>query len=101
MDARARRTGITAERVIEELARIAFADIRLLADWGPAGAAVKPGSAIADEAAAAIASLREIDTEDGKRVALATFDKKKALDTLAGILGLGVAARRRRAAQPA
>jgi phage terminase small subunit len=34
MDARARRTGITADRVVEELAAIAFADMRRILDWG-------------------------------------------------------------------
>src|SRR5258708_15842243 len=37
MEERERRTQVTADRIVTELARIAFADIRSFADLGPAG----------------------------------------------------------------
>lgn len=45
MDARAVRTGIAADRVLDEYAAIAFANMRDFADWGPPGRAVRCGEA--------------------------------------------------------
>ncbi|MDE2166533.1 MAG: terminase small subunit [Alphaproteobacteria bacterium] len=91
MAERSRRTGITPERVLEELARIAFLDWRLLAEWGPDDVAVTESSTLSADAAAAVA---RVSTDDGweDRVAVATHDKRRALDTLSRILGLSVGA---------
>ncbi|HVA13451.1 MAG TPA: terminase small subunit, partial [Stellaceae bacterium] len=86
MAARARRTGITRERVLAEYARIAFADLRQLADWGPHGAAIADAAALSDEAAAAIALIDEATDGDGATLHLKTFDKLKALEALARLL---------------
>lgn len=86
MAARAERTGITRQRVLEEYARIAFADLRGLADWGPAGAALIDAAALTDKAAAAIASVGE-KTEGGEtNLRLKTFNKMKALEALARLI---------------
>ena len=87
MAARSRRTGITPERVLEELARIAFVDWRRLAAWGPGGVSVSDSNALSPAETAAVA---RVSTDDGweNRVAIATHDKRRALDTLARILGL-------------
>lgn len=89
MAARSRRTGITPERVLEELARIAFVDWRKLAAWGPDGVAVVDSNTLSPAETAAIA---RVSTDDGweNRVDIATHDKRRALDTLARILGLPV-----------
>lgn len=55
MAARARRTNVTADRVLEEFARIAFADLRRVSDWGPGGFRLKPSARLADADAAAVA----------------------------------------------
>ena len=91
MAARVQRTGITPERVIEEYARIAFADMRAVADWGPDGLALKPAADLSDEAAAIIAYIAEIVGPDGLQLQWKTFDKRRALESLARILGLNVA----------
>jgi phage terminase small subunit len=92
MAARAERTGITAERVIEEYARIAFADMRLLADWGPDGMELKPSVELSDEAAAIIALIAEVMGPEGPQLQVKTFDKRRALESLARILGVNVTA---------
>ena len=87
MAARARRTGITRERVLEEYARIAFADMRELADWGPRRGAIMDAGLLSDEAAAAIAMVRESQrTADAGKLRIKTFDKMKALEALARLL---------------
>lgn len=87
---RSRRTGITPERVIEELARIACVDWRRLAAWGPQGAAVADSRRLSSAETAAIAAVETQSGSDGPRVIVTTHDRKMALDTLARILGLRI-----------
>lgn len=84
---RSRRTGITPERVMEELARIAFADMRSFVAWGPNGAVVAESAGLSPVDTAAIASVRTIRRR-GNRVAVRLHDKQRALETLARIVGL-------------
>jgi phage terminase small subunit len=86
MAARAERTGITCERVLEEFARIAFADMRDLAEWGPQGAVVLDADALSDDALAAIALIAEVSGDGDSELHLERFDKLKALEALARIL---------------
>lgn len=91
MDERAARTGVTAERVLQELARIAFFDLRNA--FNPDGT-LKPINEMDDETAAAMASLDVTELLDGdgmptgrlKRIRFA--DKIGALTLLARHLGM-------------
>ena len=89
--ARSERTGITAERVLSELARVAFLDPRKL--FNPDGT-MKPLHELDDDTAAAIAGieLSEIRDEDGRPIGvlkkIKIADKLVALDKLARNLGL-------------
>src|SRR5262245_41685739 len=67
MAARSKRTQITADRVLREYARIAFADIRNFTSAGAAGATnLKSVAALSDDDAAAVAELT--GAGDGERV---------------------------------
>ncbi|HEV2263750.1 MAG TPA: terminase small subunit [Stellaceae bacterium] len=59
MAERARRTGITPERVLEELARIAFVDWRKLAAWEPDGVSVTDSRALSPAETTAVARVLE------------------------------------------
>ncbi|MDI4655549.1 terminase small subunit [Xanthobacter autotrophicus] len=91
MDERAARTGITAERVLQELARIAFLDIRKAFN---ADGSMKPLDQIDDETAAAIAGLEVAETfnDDGEHTGsvrkIKLSDKIGALTLLARHLGM-------------
>jgi phage terminase small subunit len=82
--ARERRTLVTADRVLEEYARIAFADIRNYADWDGAGVTLRPPEELSDDDAAAIAAI----TPGAGGARLRLHDKKAALAALARHLGL-------------
>jgi len=86
MAARAKRTGITRERVLAEYARIAFADMRALAEWGPQGAVLLDADALSDDALAAIALVAEVAGDGDGQIRLERFDKLKALEALARLL---------------
>lgn len=88
---------VTRERVINELAKIAFSDIRSVVKWGRVKIQAYdgipeavydidliPSDEISEDAAAAVAEVRK--TRDGLSVKM--LDKKGALDSLGKHLGL-------------
>ena len=84
---RSERVGVTADRVVKELASIAFADLRDTMTWGVRGAKMKRSTNLSPEAAAAVA---EVVVTNGRvtthRVKL--HDKGRALEMLARHLGM-------------
>jgi len=81
---RSARTGITADRVVQEIARVAFSSLRDVMAWGPTGASVLPDDKITPDAAAAIAEITE--TNAGIKIKL--HNKVAALEQLAKHVGL-------------
>ena len=81
---RAARLGITPERVLREYARIAFADLKEIIDWGPNGIIVKESGGLTEGVTAAISEITARGAE--RRVKL--YDKKAALDAIARHLGM-------------
>jgi phage terminase small subunit len=83
--ARAARLGISVERVLREYARIAFADLRHIAEWDADGLHVREGLSKADAA-----PISEISTgSSGKGpVRVKLYDKKAALDAIGRHLGM-------------
>jgi phage terminase small subunit len=86
MAARGERTGVTAQRVIDELMRVAFAEIGALVEWDGDGARMKPAATLSRDETAAIAEL--VLGGDGRIARLRLHDKGAALGVLARRLGL-------------
>jgi phage terminase small subunit len=86
------RLAITADRVKNELAAIAFANIADVADWGPDGVILKEKSALSPQDRAAIAELfcekTTGEKSETRRTHLKMHSKQQALDALAKHLGL-------------
>lgn len=93
--ARAARLGVTVERVLEEYARIAFADLRHFVEWGPDGLKVKPDVDLTDDDVAAVSEISSPAAGTGG-VRVKLYDKKAALDAIARHLGMFPLAPRRR-----
>ena len=89
MAERAQRLRVSAERVVEELARLAFSDIGNIAQWGTGSLTLKPNDDVAIDDRVAIAEL-SLDQGKGKsrRTRIKLHDKQRALETLARHLGL-------------
>ncbi len=83
---RAARLGITAERVLQEYAHIAFADLRHIVEWGADGLRIKPLEDIIGGDVAAISEIVPGTDPGHSRVKL--YDKKAALDAIARHLGM-------------
>jgi phage terminase small subunit len=81
---RSARTGVTADRVVQEIARLAFSSLSDVMTWGPDGAQVRRDDEITPDAVAAIAEITE--TRNGVKVKL--HNKVSALEQLAKHVGL-------------
>ena len=85
--AREEKARITSERILQEYGRMAFADIRNFAEWGPGGITLREKSDLSDADAAAIADIHP-QGANGKGGRIKLYDKMAALDALARHLGL-------------
>lgn len=88
MKARQERTGVTQDRVIAELARIAFGDQRSVMEWGPSGVKLRDSKSLTDDQAAMVAEVSESVTANGGTLKLKTHDKVGALKLLGEHLGM-------------
>lgn len=79
---------VTAERVLTEYARIAFADMRRFATVKGGGINLTDSSEWTDDDAAAVAELGETVSKEGGSVRFKLHSKTSALDSLAKHLGL-------------
>jgi len=94
---RAKRVEITADRVLEELARIGFANVRDLFEWDEESATFISSRDLTEEQAAAVASVKAETTrytrDDGTtetkiKLELKTHDKLGALREIGKHLGI-------------
>lgn len=90
MKARAERTEIDQDRVLKEIARVAFSDIRKTMTWGPDGVKLIESSELTDDQAAGVAEVAETTSTNGGSLKLRKHDKMKALELLGRHLGLFV-----------
>lgn len=84
--ARKEKIRVTADRIVEEYAHIAFANLRDFIDWGPEGIEMRPKAALSAADTAAIADIRPNGRGGNGGVKL--YDKQAALNALARHLGL-------------
>ncbi len=87
MAARRRRTRITQDRVVEELARIAFADIREFVSWDADGVSLRASEQLTGEQTACVAEIVESPGKGGKGLRVKLHGKTQALALLARHLG--------------
>ena len=84
MAERSRRTGVSADRVVRELARIAFADLTDVLDI----TASDVRGDIGRDDSAALARIKRRQTADGVECEIHMHDKNRALELLGKHLGL-------------
>lgn len=85
---RSARTGITADRVITEIAKVAFADPRKVMTWGPGGVVLRDSAELTDDEAATVSEVVETRTESGCSVKIKLHSKLDALEKLARHVGV-------------
>jgi len=82
------RLEITAEKVLREFAKIAFADPRSVMEWDANGVTVRASSELTDDEAATVAEVSQTVTKDGGSMKLKMHDKVAALNALGRHLAL-------------
>ena len=85
---RAQRTRVSADRVITELAKVAFGDPRRLFSWGPGGIELRESSELTEAEAALVSEVSETRTAAGGTRKIKLHCKMTALTALAKHLGL-------------
>lgn len=88
--AREVRTGVTADRVVAELARVAFGNSRAVMRWSAGGVTLRESSELTDDEAALVSEVSETVSQAGTAVKLKTHDKVRALELLGKHLGMFV-----------
>lgn len=89
MAKRSERTQITADRVLQELATIGFANMADYAEWGPNGVTLRESAELPRGATAAVIEVRErVNAQGDKTVSIKLAGKDPSLEKLAKHLGL-------------
>jgi phage terminase small subunit len=85
--ARAARLGVTIDKVLQEYAWIAFADLRHIVEWDPEGFHLKASEPMSEADAAPIQEI-VADASGSRPYRVKLYDKKAALDAIARHLGM-------------
>ncbi len=86
--ARAERTRVTADKVVKELAKVAFGDPRRLLSWGPGGVVLRESSELSEADAALVSEISETRNAAGGSRRVKLRCKLAALTALGRHLGL-------------
>lgn len=85
---RSARTGITADRVVREIAKLALSNLTDVMTWDESGATLIHSAQLSPDAAAAIAEISDTRTERGGVLKVKLHNKVAALEQLAKHVGL-------------
>lgn len=88
MDKRSERTEITQDKVLIELSKIAFGNMRDVASWNESGVRFKPSDELTDDQAATIQEVTETTNQHGGSLKIKQHDKVKALELIGRHLGM-------------
>lgn len=85
---RAERTNVTADKVVKELARLAFTDMRSFVKWGPEGVKLIDSEELSEDDSPAVTEVSESFTENGRTLKFKLGHKDSALRLLAQHVGI-------------
>lgn len=83
-----KRHEVTVDRVVQELAQIAFSNAGDFFAWGPDGVRVKASSELTEAQRGVISEVQETKTEKGGTIRVKLSDKQAALEKLGRHLGI-------------
>lgn len=85
---RSEKTGITAERVLKEYARLAFSDMRDFVSWDQGGCQLVDSKKLTEDQARCVSEVSEVISQSGITIKFKLHDKKGSLDSVAKHLGM-------------
>jgi len=88
MSKRSARTEVTQDRVVLELARIAFSDMKDFAEWDEDTMRLKISEELSKDDSACVSEISQTYNDYGTNIKFKLYDKKQALELLGKHLGL-------------
>lgn len=88
LERRALRLEISQDRILRELASIAYASQQTFASWGPEGVTLRSSDALLPEDAAAVSEVSESKTKEGGTIRFKLHNKTEALKLLGQHVGM-------------
>lgn len=82
------RPGVTQTRIVDELARIAFANAGDYFEWGPEGVVIRPSETLTEEQRSVITEVSQTITDAGGTIRIKLSDKQAALEKLGKVVGM-------------
>ena len=79
---------MTKARIVDELRKIAFSDMRRFVRWNSGCVLIESSDALDDDSAACVAEISQRETKFGTAIRFKLHDKVEALDKLARHLGM-------------
>lgn len=83
-----KRHDVTIDRLVQELANIAYANPKDYFQWGPDGVKVKDSTELTEQQAAVVAEVSQTVTPGGGTIRVKLSDKQSAIEKLAKHLGM-------------
>jgi len=88
MELRQERTRVTQDKVVKELAKLAFSNMRSFVTWGPQKVTILDSGMLSEDDAACVMEVSETTTNAGGTVRFKLYNKKDALELLGRHLGM-------------
>ncbi len=88
MKKRSERTGITADMVLKELARLGFSNMSDYGKWGESGVTLTDSDTLTEEQTACVSEVSETTTKEGGTIKFKLHDKRASLELLGRHLGI-------------
>ena len=88
IEERSKRTEITADKVIKELGRVAFSNMKEYAEWDKNGVDLKPSSELTEAQAVVVEAVKETVSKEGGTLSIKLFNKLNALEMLSKYFNL-------------
>lgn len=85
---RARQSSVTADRILNELTRLAFTHMGRLARWNASGVEFKDSSELTEDDLATVSEITETTNQHGGSLKVKQYDKVRALELLGRHLGM-------------
>jgi len=82
------RTDVTTDKIVKELARVAFSSMGDFSEWGRDGVRLKNSVDLSRDDLASVEEVSEASCKDSTTVKIKLYSKLGALNTLAKILGM-------------
>jgi phage terminase small subunit len=88
MEKRSQRTQVSPDKVVRELAKLAFSNMKSFMEWNEKEVKIIDSNSLSDDDSACVSEIIQTDTSSGRTIKIKLYDKKAALELLGRHLGM-------------